>query len=301
MRHILTIKDLPKEDIIKIVDKAIYIKKKPWKFSKAMYEKSMLMIFEQPSLRTILSFETAMTQMGGHAINYYSALSPWDVGKESIEDVGKVISRYVDISIARISNHDEIIKLAQNSSIPIINALSNKEHPCQVLGDILTIYEKKKRLNNLQLTYLGDANNNVTYSLMYACKKLGIKMNIACPQTKEFLPDKQSIEETNISIFKDSAEAAKNSDIIYTDSFMSYHIPKNQKQRRIKVLKQYQVTNKIMSYAKQDAIFMHCLPASRGQEVTSDVIDGKQSVVFDQAENRLYIQKSIILWCLGKI
>ena len=301
MKHLFSIEDLKKEDILKIVEKAQYIKKNPKKFSRSMYEKSMLMIFELPSLRTILSFETAMTQMGGHAINYYSTLSPWDVGKESIEDVGRVISRYVDIAIARISEHEEIIKLAKNSTIPIINALSNKEHPCQVLGDLLTIKEKIGKLNDLQLTYLGDANNNVTYSLMYACKKMGIKMNIACPKNKEFMPNKESIRKTNTIIFKNPIESVKNSDIIYTDSFMSYHIPKNKKQRRIKILKPYQVNDKIMNSAKKDAVFMHCLPALRGEEVTSGVIDGKQSVVFQQAENRLHVQKSIIQWCLGKM
>ncbi|MBS3134525.1 ornithine carbamoyltransferase [Candidatus Woesearchaeota archaeon] len=300
MRHLLSLEDLRKDDMLKLIEKALYIKKNTEKFSKAMYENSMLMIFEQPSLRTILSFETAMTQMGGHAINYYSALSPWGAGKESIEDVGHVISRYVNIAIARIAEHEEIIKLAENSAVPIINALSNREHPCQVLGDMLTIMEKRKTLTNLQLTYIGDANNNVTYSLMYACKKLGIEMHIACPPNKEFMPDKESVTKTGSIVFNNPTEAAKNSDIIYTDSWMSYHISKSQKNRRIKILKPYQVTSEIMKNAKKDAVFMHCLPALREQEVTKDVIDGKQSIIFDQAENRLHIQKSIILWCLDK-
>ncbi|MAG47832.1 ornithine carbamoyltransferase [archaeon] len=300
MRHLLSIEELEKKDILDIINLAIKIKKKSKHYSKLMYEKSLLMIFELPSLRTRISFETAMTQMGGHAINYYTIHSPWGVGKESIEDVGNVVSRYVNAVMTRIKDHNEIVKLAQNSQVPIINGLSNKEHPCQILGDLLTIYEKGK-LKNLKLAYLGDANNNVTYSLMHACSKMGIQMSIACPQTEEFLPSEDVIRKTKTKVFKNPGDATRNADVVYTDSWMSYSIPKKEKIRRTKALKRYQVTKDLMGITKKDSIFMHCLPALREHEVTKDVIDGSKSVVFDQAENRMHIQKAIITWCLGKL
>tara|TARA_Y100000034_G_C6898623_1_gene414909 strand:- start:1223 stop:2170 length:948 start_codon:yes stop_codon:yes gene_type:complete len=307
MKHLLSIKDLVKQEILDLTNFAQGIKKSPKKYATSAFEKNLLMMFEAPSLRTRISFETAMVQMGGDSINYHMEHSPWGHGKESIEDSAKTISRYVDIAMARIYSHEELVKFAASASVPIINAMTNFEHPCQTLGDLLTITEKKKKLKGLTLTYVGDSNNNVTNSLLYGCAKVGININIACPKRKEFSPVMSIVKEartfakkerSSVNIYNDVKKAVKNADIIYTDSWMSYRIPKAQKAKRIKVLKPFQVTKKVMSYAKKNAIFMHCLPAKRGLEVSADVIDSPQSVVFDQAENRLHTEKAILLWLL---
>ncbi len=263
----------------------------------------LLLFFEQPSLRTEISFETAIFQMGGEAIYYHTENSPWKAGKESLEDVAKVISQYCDIVALRINNHNDLVKFAKNSNIPIINAMTSFEHPCQIIGDLMTIFELKGRLNKLKLSYLGDSNNNVTHSLIYGCTKLGIDISIACPYNKEFMPmplvvkDGKKLAKINKSkfeIFHDAKEAVKNSDIIYCDSWMSYRIPKEEKPRRVKILKKFQVNKELIKFAKKDFSFMHCLPALRGDEVTKDIIDGKNSIVFKQAKNRLFSEKAIL-------
>ena len=309
MKHLLSILDLNKKEILGLIKKSLVIKKHPDKFKNKLYEKVLLTFFALPSLRTELSFDTAMFKMGGEVIDYHSESSPWAHGKESLEDVAKVVSKYCDIVMIRMSEHNELLKFAKNSSIPVINGLTSYEHPCQILSDLLTIYEKKKKLNKLKIAYFGDAFNNVTHSLIYACALLGIDISVCCPYLKEFSPDqnvmkkaKQIAKKTKaeLIITQDIKEAAKNSDVIYTDSWMSYRIPKSQHKKRIKILKPFQVNKKVMSYAKKDAIFMHCLPALRGEEVTADVIDSKQSVVFTQAENRLYLQQALLLKLLNK-
>ena len=187
--------------------------------------------------------------------------------------------------------------------------MTNEEHPFQIIGDLFTIFEKKKKLNDISICYLGDSNNNVTNSLIYACSILNIKLNIGCPSQKEFnVRDdvlKNAIKLSNnknlIKIFNDPLKAAKQVNVIYTDSWMSYRIPKNQEARRTKILRPYQVNEKLMKYADKNALFMHCLPALRGQEVTKEVIDGKNSIVWTQAENRLHMQKTIMLKLLGRL
>ncbi len=308
MRNLISIKDLSKKEILYLISNAIKIKKNPKKYSRKLYEKVLLTFFQTPSLRTELSFDTAMFQLGGEVIDYHSETSPWAKGKESIEDVARVVSRYCDVVMIRMYNHKELIKFVKNSSIPVINGLTNFEHPCQILSDLMTIYEKKKRLKNLKLVYLGDANNNITYSLLYGCTKLGINITIACPDKKEFSPlpivlkeAKNFIDESKLEVISDSRDAVKDADIIYTDSWMSYHVPESQKNFRIKILKPYQVNKYLMKFAKSTAIFMHCLPAKRGMEVTDDIIDSNKSIVFDQAENRLHMQKAILLKLLKNI
>ena len=185
--------------------------------------------------------------------------------------------------------------LAKYGSIPIINGLTDYEHPCQILGDLLTIKEKLKKLSNIKIAYIGDAKNNVTHSLMFACSKLKIKMSIACPKTMQPL-----IKVKGIEVTQDINKAVKDSDIIYTDSWMSYQIPKSQHNKRVKMLKKYQVNMNVMNKSPK-ALFMHCLPAQRGEEVTNEVIESKKSIVFDQAENRLHIQKAVLLWCMNKV
>jgi len=291
MKNLLSINDLSKKEILDLIKLAIKIKKNPKKYKNKVFEKVLITFFELPSLRTELSFDSAMFQMGGEIIDYHSESSPWAHGKEIIEDVAKVVSRYCDLVMIRMSDHNELVKFAKNSKIPVINGLTSYEHPCQVLSDLMTIYEKKKKFN-LKLTYLGDSNNNVTHSLINAANLLGINMTIACPNNKDFTP---KIPLKKVKVFHDVEKAVKDSDVVYTDSWFSYRIPKSQYKKRTKILRKFQVNKNVMKYARKNAIFMHCLPALRGFEVTEDVIDGKQSIVFDQAENRLHMQKAIIL------
>jgi len=306
VKQLLSIKDLKKEEIFSLIKKAILIKKTPKRFSNALKQKSLLMLFAKPSLRTRLSFEVAMTQLGGHAIFYSIVDSPLG-RKETIADTARTASRYCDIVMARLFGHNEIVELAKNSSIPVINGLTNLEHPCQVLSDLLTIQEKKNRLKGLKLAYVGDCNNNTTHSLLYACVLIGINIAIASPKGKEFeanskilLEAKKLAKASKVESFYNVRGAVKDADIVYTDSWMSYHIPKEQEARRIKALKPFQVNNNLMGSAKKDAIFMHCLPAKRGYEVTADIIDGPKGVVFDQAENRLHMQKAVLMFLFGK-
>ncbi len=299
MRHFLTLKDLTEKEILYLINLSLRIKKFPRFYSNKVKNKTMLMIFEKPSLRTRISFEVAMNQMGGNALYYDLLGSPLSKGKETIEDTAKVISRYCDLLTARVYEHKELETLASNSSIPIINALSNSNHPCQVIGDLMTIKEKFGKLKGLTLAYYGDGDGNVTHSLMHGCSKVGINICVFCP--KQFMPKDDFIKdsmkfakENNSKVIIENKPRKINADIVYTDTWMSYHIPKSQFKKRLKILKPYQVNNKLLG----NALFMHCLPAQRGYEVSSDVMDGKQSIVFDQAHNRLYSAKAIILWCL---
>lgn len=306
VKHLLTLEKLNKNEINFLISLAEKIKKNPKKFDKALHNKTLLMLFEKPSLRTHLSFEVAAFQLGGHAIFFDLHEAPLGKGKETISDTAKTSSGYVDVIVARLFEHEKIEEFAKNSSVPVINGLTNFSHPCQILSDLLTIKEKFGRLKRLKLTYLGDANNNVTHSLMFALPKIGIDLAIIAPNKKEFMPQKRVIEyakklsnknNTTFTLTSNLNEV-RNSDIVYTDSWMSYHIPKTEEKRRVRILKKYQVNNKIMRLAKKNAVFMHCLPALRGQEVVSEVIDGKQSIVFKQAENRLHMEKAILIWIL---
>ncbi len=308
MNHLLSITDLDKKQINNLIRITGKIKKHPKKYYKNAYQKTLMTIFQLPSLRTQVSFQAAMQQLGGNVIDYHAEHSPWQHGKESIEDVGRVISRYVDVAMFRIKEHTDIVKLAEHSSIPIINGLTSLEHPCQVLSDLFTIKEKLKKCNGLKLAYLGDGNNNVTHSLLLGCALMGISIAVGCPSQKEYCPDasvvqkaKQLAQDTNASLSIDSnpVTAIKDADVVYTDSWMSYAIPKSKQKNRIKIFKKYQVTAALMKKTHKKSIFMHCLPAKRGMEVTTEVIDGSASVVFDQAENRLHMQKAILLHLLS--
>ena len=294
-RSLISIKDLSKQEIESIIALAVKIKKHPKKYQSKLKGKVLLMLFAKPSLRTHLSFEVAMYQLGGHPI-YYSLAESVLGKKESIKDAAKVMARYVNIIMARLFEHKEMEELSKYSNVPVINhasvpvisGLDNYEHPCQVLGDLLTIKEKKKKLTGLTITYIGDGNNNVTNSLIYACDKLNIHLQIICP--KQYEPRVQG----NYSLSHNPEDAK--GDILYTDTWFSYHVPESEHEERKKILQDYQVTKHLL----KNALFMHCLPAQRGMEVTDEVMDSKQSIIYDQAENRLFIQKAILLWCLGK-
>ncbi|MFA5050477.1 MAG: ornithine carbamoyltransferase [Candidatus Micrarchaeia archaeon] len=309
VRHFLTLNDITDKELEYILDKAKEIKENPAKYKEAMKDKTLLMIFAKPSLRTRLSFEVGMTQLGGHGIYYDISTSPMGK-KETIADTAKTASRYCDIVMARLFEHKDIKEYAKNSSIPVINALTNFDHPCQIIADLQTIKEKKGKLKGLKLAYLGDSNNNVTHSLMIGCTKSGMDISVGCPSGEEYSPQKEVIERANeiasknnckLEIVHDAKKAVENADVIYTDSWMSYHIDPAKKEERINSLMPFQVNSELLDHAKKDAIFMNCLPAMRGYEQTAEVIDGPQSIVFDEAENRLHAQKAIILFLLGKI
>jgi ornithine carbamoyltransferase len=267
--------------------------------------KSLAMIFEKSSTRTRVSFEVGMTQLGGHAL----FLSPNDLqlGRgETIADTARVLSRYVDGIMYRAYRNENMRELARYASVPVINGLDDKEHPCQIIADLLTIREKKGDLAGVKLAYVGDGNN-VCNSLLLGCAIVGMRMTAATP--KGYEPDASMVEEAqriakgsggHIEIVHAPDDAAQNSDVVYTDVWVSMGMEKEREERE-RIFRPYQVNSKLVAMAKSDAIVMHCMPAHRGLEITDEVIDGPQSVVFDQAENRLHAQKAILARLLGNI
>jgi ornithine carbamoyltransferase len=308
VKHLLKISDLSKIEIEKIISKASEIKQNPQKFDSMLKGETLLMMFEKPSLRTRISFEVGMQQLGGHAIFYSIKDSPLGK-KENIHDTAKVASRYVNLIAARLFKRHDMIDLAQHAEVPVINMLDDFAHPCQMMGDFLTIKEKKGRIDNLKIAYFGDAYNNVTYDLMRIAAIFGLTLDVACPIGSEYTPEQEVLDEVSqisketgasINVIHDAYQAAKDSDVLYTDSWMSYGIPVDKEEERRIIFTPFQVNSKIMKIAKPDAIFMNCLPAKRGYEQTAEVIDGPQSIVFDQAENRLHGQKAIMLFLRDK-
>lgn len=312
MLHLISLNDWSSEQIFEVLDTADQVKRSPQNYREALTHKTLLMIFEKPSLRTRVSFETGMMQLGGHAIFYDMSTSPLGAGKETVHDTVKTVSRYVDIIMARLFDHAKIVEMAQLATVPVINALTDFEHPCQILADLMTVREKKGKLKGLTLAYLGDSNNNVTHSLMYGCAKVGMNIRVGCPPGDEFSPAAKVVKGAAevakatgcaVTVTHDAAEAVKGADVVYTDSWMSYHVPPHKLNERVRVFTPYQVNAELMRHAAKDAIFMNCLPALRGYEQTAEVIDGPQSVVFDEAENRLHLQKAVMLKLLsaGKV
>ena len=292
-KDLLTLAELTPKEFVELIDYSIKLKKELKKGGNKpiLKNKTLTMIFQKPSTRTRVSFEIGMYQLGGYAINLSSNDMQLSRG-ESIEDTAKTLSRYTDCIMARVYEHELLDKLSEYANVPVINGLSNSFHPCQTLADFMTIKEKKK-FKGLKIAWIGDGNN-VCNSMIYGAALSGIDMSIATP--KGFEPDKTVVKEskksTNIELTTDPFVATKNADVVVTDTFSSIH---NSNTKRIKkFLPKYQVNSKLMKSAKKDAIFMHCLPAKREQEVTSSVIDGPQSVVWDEAENRLHTQKALL-------
>ncbi len=297
-KDLLSITDLEAEDIRLLISDAISLKAQGW--LDMLKGKSLAIMFEKPSLRTRVSFELAMRQLGGEAVY----LSPAEVGlggRESVPDVARVLSRYVDAVAARTFSHQSLEVLAEYSAVPVINALSDWEHPCQALADLLTIAEKKGELGGLTLAFIGDGNNTAR-SLMLAATLMGMNFRIASPQA-------YTIDEETLNTARNSATdgvlctdqpqlAVEGADVVYTDVWASMGQEDEVKKRR-KAFAEYQVDAALFSLAKPDAIFMHDLPAHRGEEVTGEVIDSARSVVFDQAENRLHAQKALLAAILG--
>ncbi|MFA6169826.1 MAG: ornithine carbamoyltransferase [Candidatus Margulisiibacteriota bacterium] len=302
MKDFISIHDLTTAQVQTILDLAADLKAKQKRGEKHEYlwAKSMAMIFEKPSTRTRVSFEVGMWQLGGLAIN----LDQEAIGlgsRESIGDVARTLSRFADAILLRTFSHHKVIDLAKYASVPVINALSDLLHPCQALSDVFTIREKKgKNLRSLKMAYIGDGNN-VCHSLMYAAAKVGINLTIATPKGYEPREEiaRLAMEDARsagieIDILNDPVIAAKDADVIYTDVWASMGQEK-EKSKRAKTFSPYQINGELTRLAKPNYIFMHCLPAHRGDEVTDEVIDGPNSVVFDQAENRLHVQKAILV------
>ena len=300
-KDLLSVSDLSRNDIRLLIANAIDMKAEGW--NSLLDKKILALVFEKPSLRTRVSFEVAMRQLGGHTIY----LSPAEVGlgeRESVADVARVLSRYADAMVARTFSHQTLETLAGHSGVPVINALSDLEHPCQALADILTIYEKKGRLEGITLAYVGDGNN-VAHSLMLAAALSGVNFRFASPRgyaVKESILNLAQgyAAESSSEIFttEDPHLAASQADVIYTDVWASMGQEAEAEHRR-QIFASYQVNRELLSQAREDAIVMHPLPAHHGEEIAEDILDSPESVIFDQAENRMHLQKALLAGMLG--
>jgi ornithine carbamoyltransferase len=307
MNNFLNISDHSSNELRAIIDEAKARKFKRKGLNKSAPDedkpfegKSMAMIFEKPSTRTRMSFDIAAKQLGGSSIILNPDGIHYGKGDESLKDTAKVLTEYVDIIMLRTSSHKNLEEFGKYLEIPIINGLSDKSHPCQIMSDILTYEESNDLITGKTVSWLGDGNNNMSNSLIEAAGKFDFNLKIGCP--KKYAPSKKVLtwakkNKVKLIMTTKPDEAVKDSDCIMTDKWISMNDKVNKKQKK-KILKPYQVNKKLMSKAKSDAIFMHCLPVGRGEEVTDEIIDGKQSVVWRQALNRVHVQKSIIKWCL---
>lgn len=300
-RDFLTLADYNSDEILYLLEEAKELKslQKQGKPHPYLSGKVLGMIFEKASTRTRVSFEVGMLQLGGHAI----FLSPKDLqlGRgESISDTAKVLSRYIDCMMIRTFSHETIEELAEHATVPVVNGLTDPHHPVQVMADLLTILEHKGKLAGLKMCYLGDGNNNIAHSLLEGAAKVGIHLTIASPPG--YLPNGKITENaieagkltgSKITITHDPLEAVKDADVVVTDVWTSMG-QEAETEKRLKDLQGYQVNKELCQHAKPDYIFLHCLPAHRGEEVTAEIIDGPHSVVFDEAENRLHAQKAIL-------
>jgi len=301
-KDFLTLDDLKRDEILKILDLAAELKKKP--IGNQLHRKVFCLFFEKSSTRTKLSFMTGIEQLGGSSIYFDVSTSQLSRG-ETIEDSARVLDRYVDAVIARVYSHETLEIMSKITDIHVINALSDIAHPCQILSDLFTIKEKFGDFKGLKLAYIGDGNN-VCNSLLLGCAKVGINIDVACP--KGYKPNTQMIHRAvdyskitkiDVNILDDPIKAVKNANIIYNDTFISMGDEK-EKEKRLKIfIPKYQVNQKLMNYAASDVLYMHCLPAHRGEEVTDDIIDGPRSIVWDQAENRLHAQKALLVKLMG--
>jgi ornithine carbamoyltransferase len=304
--HYLSVADLSPDAILALLERALELKRFPAGADEAkpLAGRTAALVFQKPSLRTRVSFEVAMLELGGHAVY----LSPAEIQlgeREGVVDAARVLSRYVDVIVARVFLHSEVVALATHATVPVVNALSDREHPCQILADLLTLYERRGSLRGLRLAYVGDGNN-IASSLALAAPALGIDLRFACPDGYE--PDPLVLEEADaaatrdsgaIELFREPRQAVQGADAVYTDSWYSMG-QESEAEIRAPLFRRYQLNAELMSHAGPDAVAMHCLPAHRGQEITDEVMDGPASVVYDQAENRLHVQKALLLRLLGR-
>jgi len=303
-KDLLSIMDLTTSEIDSIFKLSAELKKNKKRFNKFLSGKSLALIFQKPSNRTRVSFEVGMYQLGGNAL--YLSPNEINIGvRESIKDVAKTISRYVDGIVLRTFEHKNCLDMAASASVPIINGLSDFSHPCQALADLFTVQEKLKGLKKVLLAYVGDGNN-VCNSLLFAAVKCGMSMNVATP--KGYAPDEKVISQakilaketgSRINIFEDPFVCVKGAQVVYTDVWASMGQEEEVNKRKI-IFKDFQINSKLLSGADPKVLVMHCLPAHRGEEITDEVLDSKNSIVFDQAENRMHVQKAILIKLLGK-
>lgn len=302
VRHYVADTDLQSKEIFQVLATALDVKKNPWKYREDMKNKILGMIFQKPSTRTRVSFEGAMLQMGGHAI--YLSSKDIQLGRgETIADTSRVLSRYVDVIMARVFSHKDIETLAEHSRVPVINGLSDDLHPCQALADLMTIQEIKGKLNGIVLAYVGDGNN-VCHSLILSGLMVGMDIKVATPEGYEpqetVVQQGQEIARTtggSLKLVRDPVDAVSGADVVYTDVWASMGQEEESEIRR-RIFRPYQVNESLFDMASEIAIFMHCLPAHRGEEVTDAVIDSPRSVVWEQAENRLHVQKALLIHLL---
>jgi ornithine carbamoyltransferase len=296
-RHFLDLDRVGAAELRRMLDAGLAFKRGN-KRGHPLQGKMLAMLFEKPSTRTRLSFEVAMKQLGGHTVVMTDSSSQISRG-ETMADTARVLSRYVDAIMIRTGRAANLEELAAHASVPVINGLTDMSHPCQIMADVMTLEERKGDLPSRVVAWCGDGNNVAT-SWIHAAARFGFELRLACPsglQPPAKALDWATAEGARVSVCDDPCAAADGADCIVTDTWVSMGVESNE--RRHDMLVPYRVDARLMALAKPDAVFMHCLPAKRGQEVTADVIDGPQSVVWDEAENRLHVQKGILVWCLG--
>ena len=300
LRHFLDLSAVPTVELRTILDAGLAMKARrkhgPKDGHKPLAGKTLAMIFEKPSTRTRVSFDVAMRQLGGEPIMLTGAEMQLGRG-ETIADTARVLSRYVDAIMIRILNHDALLELAEYATVPVINGLTRRSHPCQVMADVMTYEEHRGPISGRTVTWTGD-DNNVLASWVHAAQRFGFHLNVATPpelSPRKDLKEWISANKASVALGTDPEKMVRDADCVVTDTWVS--MGDKESENRHNLLKRYQVNAKLMSLAKPDALFMHCLPAHRGDEVTDEVIDGPQSVVFDEAENRLHAQKGILTWC----
>jgi ornithine carbamoyltransferase len=304
-KHFLSLKDWSRDEIELLLEQAAAIKATPETYARALAGQSLAMIFQKPSTRTRVSFEVGMYELGGRALFLGSNDIQLNRG-ETIADTARVLSRYVHGIVARVFAHQDILDLARYGSVPVINGLSDLLHPCQALADYFTLRERRGTLQGLKLAYVGDGNN-VANELMFGAVKLGVRCSIGCPKGYEPNPlifksaqrEAQKLGSPAPEVTQNAFEAVAGADVVYTDVWTSMG-QEAEAEERVSAFQGYSVTTKLMSAAGRDALFMHCLPAHRGEEVAAEVIDGPQSAVFDEAENRLHVQKAVLVTLMGE-
>lgn len=293
VKHFLSITDLSKKELNDILYLAKRVKSSPKKFRNTLQGKILGLLFNKPSTRTRVSFEAGMYQLGGNTI--FLTEKEIQIGRgESIVDTAKVLSSYLDAIVIRTYEHEHLVEYSKNSTIPVINGLSDLLHPCQILADIFTIIEKKGHIDSINIAYIGDGSNNIAHSWIEAAGLTGIKLKIATP--KDYQPNLKA--QVKIEITDDIIKAAINADILYTDVWVSMG-QDAEKEKRLNQFKQYQINESLLKQAKPDALVMHCLPAHAGEEITAGVLYGPQSIIFQQAENRLHLQKALLIKLMG--
>jgi ornithine carbamoyltransferase len=303
-KHLISLKDLSRAEIEEIFDLAVKLKANPSAYAEALKGKSLAMIFQKPSTRTRVSFEVGMFQLGGTAL--YLGADDIQLNRgETIADTAKVLSRFVNGILARVFAHQDLLDLAKHGSVPVINGLSDLLHPVQALADYFTLWERRGSLDGLKMAYIGDGNN-VCHELLFGAVKFGMTMAVACPEgydpnplvVKSAAREAQKVGTPAPVVTRDPMEAVAGADVVYTDVWTSMG-QEEEAEARVQAFQGYMVSAEMMAAAGPEAVFMHCLPAHRGEEVAAGVIDGPQSVVFDEAENRLHVQKAALILMLG--